>query len=117
MSQSVIRCLVFALVLLALSGCAQMHESPDYIRHTYSQVSEPFDRNDVFYFDVRFDPNYPDGDPAAEAVRMQWLSEWLEQRGMCPNGHEVVERREFDMLEHNPARYDIRYEVRCTVAT
>ncbi len=100
---------------IVLTGCASFQESPDYIRHRYSQLSEPFNRSDVLYFDAMFDPNYPDGDAAAEAKRMEWLSGWLEQRKMCPDGYRVLKRRPFDMYEHNPGRYDIRYEVQCKV--
>ena len=52
----------------------------------------------------------------AMALRMQWLEGWLERRGLCVHGYEVLERRAFDFLEHNPARYDLRYKVQCTVA-
>ena len=102
-----------ALIVGSLTACASLHESPDYERHRLSQLTEPFDRNDVVYFDVTFSANYPDGDAAAEAQRMQWLERWLEQRKMCPDGHEILKRRPFDMFENNPARYDIRYEVKC----
>ena len=108
-------CLPAAILLL--TGCASMHESPDFTRHRYSQLVEPYDRKDVVYFDAMFDASYPDGDPGAEAQRMQWLGEWLEVRKMCPGGHEVVNRRSFDMLEYNPGNYDVRYEVRCKVST
>jgi hypothetical protein len=106
---------VWTIVLLAvvLVGCASIHESPDFVRHRYSQLTEPYDRSDVVYFDVMFDPSYPDGDPVAEKKRMEWLSDWLKQVHMCPDGYEIVKRRPFDMLENNPARYDIRYEVKC----
>ncbi len=108
---------LWAMVLLGilLAACTNIHESPGYERHRYSQLSEPFERNDVLYFDVMFDPNFPDGDSAAEAKRMEWLSGWLAQRKMCPDGYEILKRRPFEMLEHNPARYDIRYEVQCKI--
>ncbi len=101
------------LMVVLISSCASLHESPDFVRHRHSQLIEPYDRNDVVYFDVMFDPNYPDDDPVAEAKRMEWLSAWLEQLHMCPDGYEIVKRRPFDMLENNPARYDMRYEVKC----
>jgi len=103
------------LLAVVLVGCSSIHESPDFVRHSYSQLSEPFERNDVVYFDAVFDPNYPDGDPVAEAKRMEWLSGWLEQRKMCADGYEILKRRPFDMLENNPGRYDIRYEVKCKI--
>jgi len=99
-----------------LAACQSIHESKDFERHRYSQLSEPYDRNDVIYFDVKFDANYPDQDPAAEKIRMGWLEAWLEQRKMCGDGYEIDKRRPFDMMEDNPARYDMRYEVKCKVA-
>jgi PBP1b-binding outer membrane lipoprotein LpoB len=101
------------VLALLFVGCASLNESPDFVRHRYSQLTEPYDRSDVVYFDVMFDPSYPDNDSAAEAKRMEWLSDWLEKIHMCPDGYEIVTRRPFDMLENNPARYDIRYEVKC----
>ena len=44
---------------------------------------------------------------------MEWLAAWLDQRNMCAEGFEIVNRRQFDMLENNPAHYDMRYEVKC----
>jgi len=114
---AVSHCRAWTIVLLAtvLVACESMHESPAFERHRYSQLTEPFERNDVIFFDVTFDPNFPDGDPAAEAKRMEWLTGWLNQRKMCLDGYEILKRRPFDMLENNPARHDIRYEVKCKI--
>jgi len=108
--------LAMSIVLAAtLVACAGMHKSPDYERHLYSKLSEPFERNDVLYFDVTFDPNFPDNNPVAEAKRMEWLTGWLAQRKMCLDGYEILKRRPFESLENNPARHDIRYEVQCKI--
>jgi hypothetical protein len=32
------------------------------------------------------------------------------------NGYTIIERRPFDYMENNPARYDLRYKVQCAVA-
>jgi hypothetical protein len=98
---------------LFATGCASMHESPDFQRHRLSQVVVPSDKKDLFYFDVSVTPEYPDDDPAAEETRLQWLEQWLDTRGMCSSGFEILKRRPFEFLEDNPARYDLRYEVRC----
>lgn len=110
-------CCAWVVILPAavLVACSSIHESPDFERHRYSQLTEPFERNDVVYFDATFDANFPDGDPAAEAKRMEWLSGWLKQRKMCLDGYEILKRRPFEMLENNPARHDIRYEVKCKI--
>ena len=105
-----------AMLLVVVAGCAAMHESPEFERHRMSDIVVPYDRTDVFYFDTTINPQYPDNDPAAEAARMEWLEGWLEFRKMCPSGYEIVKRREFDYMENNPARRDLRYEVKCTVA-
>ena len=103
--------------LLALSGCAAdvLDKSADFDRHRYSRLVQPFDKPDKIYFDVLFGPEYPADDPAAEEARMGWLDAWLEQRRLCASGHEVAARRPFDYLEDNPAGYQQRWEIRCTV--
>lgn len=98
-----------------LAACNSVHESKDYERHRYSQLSEPRDRDDVVYFDVKFDANYPENNDAAEAVRMEWLEAWLKVRKMCDDGYDIVSQRPFDSMEYNPGQYDRRYEVQCEV--
>jgi len=106
------------LVMLAalLGGCSgSIHDSPDYYRHSLSQLSEPLDGGDFLWFDVKLTPEFPGDSPAAEEQRMAWLSSWLAVRKRCQNGYEILERREFDFMEHNPARYDLRYKVQCSL--
>ena len=107
--------LIGLLALLTLGACSQMHESPDYKRHQYSRISTPLAGGDYFWFDVKITPELPLEDPAAEQQRQIWLQSWLLQRGLCPAGYEVTERRPFEFLEHNPAQLDIRYKVICIV--
>ncbi len=112
----------FPAVLLAAAtlagGCAAFDTPDTYNRHRLSDISEPRDGTvgDVLFFDVSLSAEFPDDNATAEATRMIWLAEWLESRAMCPAGHEVVNRRPFDFMEHNPARRDLRYEVRCKAA-
>lgn len=105
--------LVLSVLILLVASCASMHESKDFERHRNSQLEVPYDRDDVFYFDVSFTAQYPDDDEAAEVIRLEWLDQWLAQRSLCPEGFEVVTRRPFEFLEDNPARHDVRYEVKC----
>ena len=102
------------VIVLAVAGCAGMHDSPDFERHSASQLTVPYERDDVVYFDVKLSPTYPDGDAAAEEKRMEWLQAWLDFKGLCPSGYEIVERRKFRFEELNAGRYDLRYEVACT---
>lgn len=109
--------LVLICVSLLLASCAGLHKSKDFERHRHSQLEKPYDRDDVFYFDVSFTAQYPDNDEVAEATRMEWLARWLEQRSLCADGFEIVDRRPFAFLERNPARHDMRYEVKCKAAS
>jgi hypothetical protein len=114
------RGLFAAAILIAssvlLSACStSIHDSADYYRHSLSQLSTPMGGGDFMWFDVKLTPEYPDNNEAAETVRMQWLTAWLANRKMCMNGYDVIERREFEFLEHNPAQYDLRYKVQCEV--
>ena len=104
---------VMAAALMA--GCAAdvLDKSVDFDRHRNSRIFQPHDRPDKIYFDVRFSPEYPGDDPAADLARLAWLDGWLKQRGLCEAGHEVAERRPFDYLEDNPAGYTQRWEIRC----
>lgn len=101
--------------LVLLAGCAAdvLDKSADFDRHRNSRVVQPFDKPDKIYFDVRFSPEYPADDPAADEARMIWLEGWLKQRQLCAAGHEVASRRSFDYLEDNPAGYQQRWEIRC----
>lgn len=103
--------------LVLLAGCAAdvLDKSADFDRHRNSRIVQPFDKPDKIYFDVRFSPEYPADDPAADEARMIWLQAWLEQRRLCTAGHEVAARRPFDYLEDNPAGYQERWEIRCVV--
>ncbi|MGI9308476.1 MAG: hypothetical protein ACR2P6_04375 [Gammaproteobacteria bacterium] len=105
---------LFCAALIGLSACAEIHKSPDFVRHNNSRFSEP-DNVDVLYFDVYTGAEYPADNEAAESVRMGWLAAWLDQFNLCASGYDVIQRREFNYLENNPGRYDLRYEVQCKV--
>jgi hypothetical protein len=115
---SVYKVMPFAATCMCviLSGCASINNSPDFERHRYSQIVEPYDRDDVLYFDATFSPDFPDDDAVAEQKRMKWLEDWLAQRKFCGNGYEIVARRRIDTLEYNPANHDVRYEFKCLSA-
>ena len=112
------RVYVLLIFLVFLGGCGQsIHDSEDFIRHSHSQLSSPRDGGDFFWFDVNLTPEYPDNNDLAEERRMEWLEAWLAIRKQCVNGFVILERREFGFLEHNPARYDLRYKVQCEVVS
>lgn len=108
--------LVLAIILW-LGGCAAA-PSDGYERHTLSRLVEVPGASDEFVFEVGRPPPGPLGTAAeAEAVRMRWLAEWLEVRGQCLAGHEIVDRRQFGTFEYNPMQAEYRYLVRCRAAT
>lgn len=101
--------------LLAVTGCDTLHDNRDYERHSNSRISKPLSGGDFLWFDVRLTPAMPLDSEAAEQKRQIWLQTWLVQRKFCPSGYEILERRPFEFLEHNPERLDLRYKVRCIV--
>lgn len=111
-------CHLALLVAVALmgTGCDRMHDNRDYERHSNSRISNPLAGGDYIWFDVKLTPALPLDNEMAERQRQIWLQSWLTQRKLCPAGYEIVERRPFEFLEHNPAHMDLRYKVRCLVA-
>ena len=110
------RAITVCVLVPFMTGCtSSIHASKDFDRVAYSQVSSPLSGDDFLWFDVKLTPQYPDNNDAAEAKRMEWLVGWLERKALCPAGYEITDRRPFEFLEHNPARYDLRYKIECTV--
>lgn len=112
------RLMLTVIVLAAAAGgqsCSNvdMHESKDFQRHTLSQLSAPLEGGDFYWFDVKLTAEMPADNEVAEARRLGWLASWMAARSACGEAYEVLERRPFDFLEHNPARFDLRYKVRC----
>lgn len=124
MTRSSARAAACAAVLLAVGGCTAFDSPDTYNRHRLSDITLPRSNDggasdtssDIFFFDVTVTGEFPDNNATAEAERMKWLSEWLVQRSMCPSGYEIVKKRRFTYNEDNPARRDLRYEVRCKAA-
>ena len=114
-----VRAPALLFLLCSLSACAAFDTPDTYNRHRLSDITLPRDpvaSSDIFFFDVTITAEFPDNSATAEAERMKWLTEWLQQRNMCAAGHEVVSRRKFDEMEDNPAHRNLRYEVRCKPA-
>lgn len=117
-------CAAAAAILLMSGGCTAFDTPETYNRHRLSDITLPRKgdgsaadtSSEIFYFDVTVTAEFPDNNATAEAERMKWLSEWLVQRNMCPAGYEIVKKRRFSYMEDNPARRDLRYEVRCKIA-
>jgi len=109
---------IAAVATLWIAGCStDLHQSPDYYRHSLSQLIEPIGGGCFLWFAGRLTPESPANNAPTEAARMQWLTAWLENRKICANGYTILERRQFDYMENNPAGYDLRYKVQCAVGT
>jgi len=111
-----LRTLIILLPLVWLSGCAQMHESKDFVRHTNSALVKARDGSNTIQFQARAGSDFPENNPDAEAMRIRWLEDWLEVKNICPNGYKVLKRRPFEFLESNPGQYDLVYEIECVVS-
>ncbi len=113
--------IALAMAVLPVAACSPSFVTPStYNRHRLSEITVPREvggenavNKDVFFFDVSLTAEFPESSEAAEAERMKWLEEWLKQRSMCLSGYEILKKRRFDYMEDNPARRDLRYEVRC----
>lgn len=104
-----------AALIAVLAGCAGVGER-DFDRHRLSRIGvSPADPG-AWLYEAKIDPKYPDGNAAAEAIRMDWLDDWMEQRKFCTHGYEVVERRAFEPDEPNLYGSDLRYVVKCVNA-
>jgi hypothetical protein len=114
--RAIVRYGLTAIATMLLAACGNLDKSADFDRHRFSQLTAPASRPGIFYFDLGFPPEFPADDPVADAARMRWLSDWLAQRQLCPDGFEVLKRRAFDYLEDNPRGYQQRWEVTCRSA-
>ena len=107
---------LFALVLAAVlaSGCAMEEKSRgDFERHNNSILRTSYQDESVLVFEAKAGAAYPADSEPAEAVRMEWLQAWLTQRGLCPNGYEIVGREPIPPGQPNFHDMDLRYLVRC----
>lgn len=102
--------LIFSAAFLCVACVAQ---GGSFERHSLSRLSEVPGSGVEFVYETREVPGYERDDPAAEAIRMRWLSGWLEVRAACNAGYEITERRPFNPREYNPHQSEFRYAVRC----
>lgn len=93
------------------AACAMQDNS--YERHRLSQLKTVAGSADQFVFEARAVPGMQRDAPEAEAVRLQWLSDWLDVRGTCKPGYEILERRLYEAQEFNPRESQFRYLIRC----
>lgn len=96
-----------ALASLAMMGCAQHGK-------VFLTDFEPVDDNH-FRFSAKTEmETYTLESPAAEKQRLEWLSEYLAERKLCPDGHRVTDRQAVKQAEHwFGDAYTIYYQGEC----
>ena len=105
--------ILLGIVLLA-QGCeSTLHDPGEYHRHSMSGLREDPRDAEVLWFEVKTDSLYPESSEVAEAERMEWLQAWLDRRGLCPYGYDVVSREPIDRGEVNPYGFNLRYRLKC----
>jgi hypothetical protein len=105
------RWLVLSLAVL-MGGCETIGRT-DFERHSMSSLRAlPDSNDDLLLFEAKISVQYPDS-PSGDVKRMEWANDWMEVRGFCPDGFEVVSRRLYTRADNNPYMYDLRYELRC----
>lgn len=101
-------------VMTATMGCeSTFHDPTEYHRHSMSGLREEPGNTESLWFEVRTDSLYPEDSEDAEAARMKWLQTWLDRRGLCPYGNEIVAREPIDRSEVNPYGFNLRYRLKC----
>lgn len=96
-------------VFCAVAACTATSE---YDRHQMSALRAV---DEGLVFETRTSTDYPADSEAAEQARYQWIQSWLDVKGYCPDGFEIVERTTISPEELNPYRYNLRYRLKCTV--
>lgn len=103
-------CVLVVLAVLAQAGCVSGKSLQD--RHSMSRLWASPDGRDIF-FEASVGPDYPLDSAAAEAERENWMRQWLERERLCPDGFEIIDRRQIGSALDNPYHHDLRYTLRC----
>ena len=94
-----------------LHGCAGSGKLV-HDRHSMSRLYVD-EQGDGLVFEASVSPEYPRDSDGGEAVRREWMQQWLTQRKLCDNGFTVLERQDIGSAADNPYWHDLRYRLRC----
>ncbi|HRP35906.1 MAG TPA: hypothetical protein PLI48_08495 [Gammaproteobacteria bacterium] len=115
-SRPIAVCLLLALPLAGVAGCAAIEDQTDYHRHSMSDLRDDRRNPGRLLFEATTSSRYPADSASAETVRMEWLAAWMKRSGSCPQGWEILSRSPIDPAEVHARRHDLRYEIQCTEA-
>ena len=104
------------LILVMVAGCAMEEQSrADFERHNSSILRTSYQDESLLVFEAKAGAAYPADSETAEALRMQWLEAWLERRGLCPDGYDIIRREPIGVGQPNFHNMDLRYLLKCSV--
>ena len=111
------RVAAFLITFSVLGGCAMEEQSrADFERHNSSILRTSYQDESMLVFEAKAGAAYPADSEAAEQLRMEWLQAWLDRRGLCPAGYEIVRREPIGPGQPNFHGMDIRYLLKCVPA-
>jgi hypothetical protein len=105
---------LLAIVVVLATGCALEEKSrADFDRHNNSILRTSYQDSSMLVFGARAGAAYPADSESAEALRIEWLEQWLDIQGLCVDGYEVVRREPIPLGQPNFHDMDLRYLVKC----
>jgi hypothetical protein len=84
------RVFIFVCAAFLIGGCASMDRNRVSSFEPYTDITG----NMMFKFRADTDSiTYPESSEKSEAIRMEWLEEYLRSNTLCGQGYEIIERK------------------------